>query len=89
MDFPDNTPLPPKQAAREAGLSLAAFWRSVADGRLPAPCYPAPRTPRWFRSELRDALEKTRALPAAQKMARRAAKTIRQADVSALAGQRG
>jgi len=70
----DSIPLPPKQAAQEVGLSIAAFWRAVAAGRLPAPVYPSPRTPRWFRSELRSALEATRALPASQKIARRNAK---------------
>ena len=61
-----------REAAAETRLSLAAFWRSVAAGRLPRPLYPLPRAPRWRRSELRDALEATRAMPAEAMAARRA-----------------
>jgi predicted DNA-binding transcriptional regulator AlpA len=63
-----------ESSAAEVGLSLPAFWRAVAAGRLPAPLYPAPRAPRWRRSELLGALEATRALPAEAKAARRAAR---------------
>jgi hypothetical protein len=45
-------------------VSLAAFWRGVRDGRFPAPFYPAPRAPRWRKSELRCALEALRRTPA-------------------------
>ncbi len=68
-----------KESAEEARLSLPAFWRGVADGRLPAPVYPAPRAPRWYRSELREAIRATRARPAEAKAARRAAKHARDA----------
>ena len=61
-----------REGAAEARLSLAAFWRAVAARRLPRPLYPLPRAPRWRRSELRAALEATRALPAEAKAARRA-----------------
>lgn len=63
-----------EQAADMLGLSLAAVWRAVAAGRLPAPFYPVPRAPRWDRAELRAALEATRALPREAMAARRAAK---------------
>ena len=63
-----------ERAAVEVGLSLPAFWKAVAAQRLPAPLYPAVRAPRWRLSELRDAVEKTRALPSVQKIARRAAR---------------
>ena len=63
-----------KDAAAEVALSLPAFWRAVSSGRLPTPVYPAPRAPRWRRAELHAALEKTRALPATAKAARRAAR---------------
>ena len=53
---PSDTPLTARQAAPEAGLSLAAFWRAVRDGRLPAPCYVLPRAPRWYASEIRAAI---------------------------------
>lgn len=66
-----DTPLTAEAAAAEVGLSLPAFWRNVGAGRLPAPVYPAPRAPRWFRSELRAALEATRALPREQMAKRR------------------
>lgn len=62
------------EGADLVGLSIAAFWRGVASGRLPAPVYPAPKAPRWRRSELLAALEVTRALPREAMAARRAAK---------------
>jgi predicted DNA-binding transcriptional regulator AlpA len=68
-----------EDAAAEVGLSIPAFWRAVSSGRLPSPLYPAPRAPRWRRSELHAALEATRALPAEAKAARRAAKIARAA----------
>lgn len=63
-----------KQSAAAVGVSLVTFWRGVASGRLPSPVYPSPRTPRWFHSELREAVLATRALPSEQKDARRAAR---------------
>lgn len=60
------------EGAAEVHLSLAAFWRAVGTGRLPRPLYPLPRAPRWRRSELRAALDATRALPAEAKAGRRA-----------------
>jgi excisionase family DNA binding protein len=59
-----------EQAAEALGLSRPGFWKAVDQGRLPAPFYPASRAPRWQRSELLAALEKTRALPRHAKMAR-------------------
>src|SRR5690349_20594973 len=73
-DAGDDPLLTAKQAAADIGVSCAAFWRGVSTGRLPAPVYPLPRAPRWFRSELRTALAATRALPCDQKAARRAAR---------------
>jgi predicted DNA-binding transcriptional regulator AlpA len=66
--------LPAREAAEEVGLSLAGFWRAEAAGRLPAPLYPSPKTPRWRASELRAALEATRCLPREAMARRRAAK---------------
>jgi predicted DNA-binding transcriptional regulator AlpA len=75
MPSPETSELlPPERAAEETGVSLAAFWRGVAAGRLPAPVYPAPKAPRWYRHELHAALEATRALPREAMAARRAAK---------------
>ena len=68
----DDPLLTAREGAAEARLSLAAFWRAVAARRLPPPLYPLPRAPRWRRSELRAALDATRALPAEAKAARRA-----------------
>ena len=59
------------ESARTVNLSKPAFWRAVRDRRLPAPVYPAPRAPRWFRGELHRATLATRALPAAQMATRR------------------
>ncbi len=63
-----------EQAADLMGLSLAAVWRAVAADRLPAPVYPAPRAPRWYRHELHAALEATRQKPREAMAARRSAK---------------
>lgn len=63
-----------EEGAAQVGLSLSAFWRAVASQRLPAPFYPLPRAPRWRVSELRAALEATRALPSEAMATRRAAK---------------
>jgi predicted DNA-binding transcriptional regulator AlpA len=63
-----------ESAADETGLSLPAFWKQVATGRLPRPYYPAPRAPRWRRSELAAAIEATRALPRDARAARRQAR---------------
>lgn len=71
---PPDPLLTAEEAAADCGVALPTFWRGVAAGRLPAPLYPAPRAPRWRRSELHAALEATRAKPAEAKAARRAAK---------------
>lgn len=71
---PPDPLLPADHAAAEAGLSLPAFWKAVAAERLPRPLYPAPRAPRWRRSELLAALEVTRALPSQAKAMRREAR---------------
>ena len=75
--IPADPLLPPKQAAAAAGCSIAALWRGVASDRFPLPVYPAPRAPRWYLSEIRAALEKTRALPSEAMAARRAARIAR------------
>jgi predicted DNA-binding transcriptional regulator AlpA len=74
---PPDPLLTAEEAASEVHLSLAAFWRNVQAGRLPQPFYPATRAPRWRRSELHTALDRTRALPAEQKASRRIAKQQR------------
>ena len=70
---PSDPLLNAESSAAEVELSLPAFWKAVASRRLPAPFYPAPRAPRWRRSELLAALEATRALPAEAKASRRKA----------------
>ena len=72
--LPDDPPLNARQSAAEVGVSLPAFWRGVADGLFPQPVYPLPRAPRWFRSELRTAIEARRMSPHEAKAARRRAK---------------
>jgi predicted DNA-binding transcriptional regulator AlpA len=69
---PVDLPLTARQAALEAGLSLAAFWRAVAASRLPDPVYPLPKAPRWFRGEIRDAMMQLRMKPAVAKVWRAA-----------------
>ncbi len=79
MSLATNRPLTAEASAETVGLSLPAFWRAVAAGRLPAPVYPAPRAPRWFADELLTALEATRALPREQMAARRSARRAKAA----------
>jgi predicted DNA-binding transcriptional regulator AlpA len=72
LDYNPSDPLlNAKQSAAEVGLSIPGFWKGVAAERFPAPYYPAGRAPRWRLSELKAALEKTRALPREQKAKRR------------------
>jgi len=70
----DQSLLTAQEAALAVRLSVRAFWRAVAARRLPAPVYPMSKAPRWFASELREALVATRALPSQQKIARQAAR---------------
>jgi predicted DNA-binding transcriptional regulator AlpA len=63
-----------KESANTVSLSLPAFWRGVASGRLPNPVYPQPRAPRWFDNELHQAVLATRMKPSEAKAARRTAK---------------
>jgi predicted DNA-binding transcriptional regulator AlpA len=79
LDYAPSDPLlTAEQSAAEVGLSLPGFWKSVQAQRMPAPFYPASRAPRWRLSELRRAVEQTRALPCEQKAARRSAKLAMQ-----------
>jgi hypothetical protein len=45
---------------------------------LPAPVYPAPRAPRWWRSRLCAAIDATAALPVEAKEQRRQARLTRE-----------
>jgi predicted DNA-binding transcriptional regulator AlpA len=74
-----DPPMTAKQAAAMVGITVSAFWRAVGAERLPAPVYPLPKAPRWFGSELRAALDATRAMPRDQMAARRTALLKRRA----------
>jgi predicted DNA-binding transcriptional regulator AlpA len=71
---PPRVLLSARESANAVSLSIAAFWRGVKAKRLPAPVYPAARSPRWFLDELIAAIELTRALPSDAMAARRRAK---------------
>src|SRR3954447_14153268 len=71
----DDPLLSSSEAATEAGRALSTFWRDGRAGRLPPPYYATPRCPRWRRSEVRAALEATRALPSEAAAARRAVRS--------------
>jgi predicted DNA-binding transcriptional regulator AlpA len=58
---PDDPLLTAAEAAIERGQALSTFWRDVAARRVPRAFYVSPRCPRWRRSELRAALEASRA----------------------------
>jgi predicted DNA-binding transcriptional regulator AlpA len=76
-DRPDRL-LDAEQAAEFCGIALPTLWVQVRAHRLPRPIYPAPKAPRWWQNELREALERTRAMPADQMAARRRAKIERE-----------
>lgn len=62
-------------------MSAPTFNRGVRDGWLPRPVYVAPKMPRWWPSELRDAINRRRMLPREAKEERRQARlAARQAD---------
>jgi predicted DNA-binding transcriptional regulator AlpA len=78
MRAPARDPLlPAKAACRHVGLSYAAFYRAIAEGRMPKPCYPARKAPRWYQSELDTAVKATRLMPALAMVERRKAKLAR------------
>ncbi len=58
---PEDPLLKAAESAAETGRALSTFWRDVQAGRLPPAYYITPRCPRWRRSELRAAVEATRA----------------------------
>ena len=66
-----------REGARLLGISIAAFWRGAADGRIPEPFYPAARSARWWPSELRAAVALTRMKPAAAKAERKRSRDAR------------
>ena len=59
--IPDDPLLTAREAAAERRQGLSTFWRDVAAGRVPPAYYVGPKSPRWRRSELRAAIEATRA----------------------------
>ena len=63
-----------EESADFCHIALPTLWTQVRARRLPEPVYPAPRAPRWWESELREALMRTRSSPAEQVARRRAAK---------------
>jgi predicted DNA-binding transcriptional regulator AlpA len=70
----DDKLLDAEQSAEFCGIALPTLWVQVRNKRLPSPVYPAPRAPRWWQSELREAVMRTRAVPAEQAAARAAAR---------------
>jgi predicted DNA-binding transcriptional regulator AlpA len=52
-----------EQAAQLLAITEQSLYRGIRAGRLPKALYPMPRTPRWRKSELIEALDRTRASP--------------------------
>ena len=69
--LPGETAVGPEPARQIPDLSRSAWWRGVDAGRFPAPFYPAPRSPRWYPSQVRWAMEQHRMLPREAKELRR------------------
>src|SRR6516164_8604010 len=67
-----------QQVADYLNVTLAAVYLAINAGRLPRPCYPLSRAPRWRRVEIDAALERTRALPAEARAGRRQARLNRE-----------
>jgi predicted DNA-binding transcriptional regulator AlpA len=59
----DDEALDPRGAAAFLGIALPTLWRQVEARQLPLPFYPAPRCPRWHKSELRRAVAALRMAP--------------------------
>jgi predicted DNA-binding transcriptional regulator AlpA len=55
-------------------VSVMTLWRKVRAGELPKPFYPAARSPRWIRGEIRAARERLRMTPTEAKEAHRQAR---------------
>jgi predicted DNA-binding transcriptional regulator AlpA len=70
----DDDALDARAGADFMGVALATFWRKVTAGIYPEPYYPAERTPRWTRGELRQVRERLRMTPAEHREYRRAKK---------------
>jgi excisionase family DNA binding protein len=47
MALPDPKLLTVQQVAKRLQVSVRTVWRFVRAGRLPRPCYPGKRSPRW------------------------------------------
>jgi predicted DNA-binding transcriptional regulator AlpA len=58
---PDDPLLDAQDSAVESGRGLSTFWRDVRAGLLPPPYRITPMCPRWRRSELRAAVDASRA----------------------------
>lgn len=58
---PSDPLLTAKEAAAETGRAVSTFWRDVRAGKLPGAFYVTPKMPRWRLSELRAAVDATRA----------------------------
>jgi excisionase family DNA binding protein len=70
------------EVADYLGVTEAAVYIAVKNGRLPRPVYPLSRSPRWRRSEIDAALEATRAMPGAARAERRQARLDRERTVT-------
>ncbi len=64
MNDRDHELLTVKETAQYLRCSDTTLWDGVKSGRFPAPVYAAKRAPRWWKHELRDALNATRPMPA-------------------------
>jgi predicted DNA-binding transcriptional regulator AlpA len=69
----DDDALDPRQASEFLNISLSTLWRQTTAGVLPQPFYPTLKSPRWVKSELRQARERLRMMPHEAKGKRRAA----------------
>jgi len=58
---PDDPLLSAKECSMEVNCCLSQFWKLVKENRLPKPYYISNKLPRWKRSELRAAIEVTKA----------------------------
>ena len=81
----DDHSMGPKEAQAFLGLTKQTFWRGVKSGYIPAPSYPAPKSPRWTRGELRRHRELSRRRAGEAKELRRKTRLAREAAQTAVA----
>ena len=73
-DTTEDRLLDADETRRFVNLSHPGLYKAIKRGTIPCPVYVLPRKPGWWLSELKAALELTRATPTEQMATRKAAR---------------